>query len=1448
VFYKVAEFLEKNKDKMGEDLEKVLKQSYLSFEPPKTMEQLQEEEHEFLNSAKGRAKPKILTLGGQFKLQLDELVKKLNESAPHFIRCVRPNDSKQPEFFHGVCVHQQLKQSGAFDALAIRKRGYNFQFKHEVFISRYGSLVRDKSNRRMSSVGSTSRREVCIEIIKQLSKLPNMENATSNIQVGNSMVFWKASEDRHLSGLRRQEISAQVVSVQKIVRGRLTRKHFKALKEDVRAIGQLVRGIQNKRNVEESTLPHENKSMEDILSAKLKLRSMKIKLPAWEKTIEAESKITNDRIEALNRVDNVKDLAPKDINEQWLNAVEKAQALNLHSPELAKLFHIHRDFTEKCAPLLRKIGVLVKNGDDVSIPIIQGLLAEIRGCHGSVPGFAEKEEAKLHEMLRQLEMENQLMDNLLKLCSGSAAGKMPGEDYSRQIQDFAATNKSAVGKRVKAALRLVDYMFEVREAMLKTTRRATNDDVTAKPIMPPPPPPKRFSNTGRAPGQPPPPPGRRESGLPPPPPPRAGSAPPPPPPPSTGSVGQADLWSPVELLFKQYGEVVAAVSPAGVDSVVVISGSEIDCYKLVIADCKAIVADGAAALGARNVPEAERVVGMIQEFNENFPTRAPYLMACRDRPSENDRGYGMLIPDVNITKLFAALSKMLSMRIEALKKEDDAVKCILRALDEDAIVIAGDLFSPDRRSSDRPALHDTGKLERALQSATACCSGASGYLYPTTDSVIRMAEYILSLRKLALDLIGNQLSSDSSVPANDKDRDGWSDLQKLVSQDKHHQAHIPSKNASEINALRNLLLDRNAALVDAEKTKEIANSLRRAITDEDEGQVKYLLSEIDALPEQQKAVMRSKEKIEPDIASGKELLDNLEAVKAILAAAVDMRPFTANAIEKGLADADAFNLKSTPSLDAYVQLNGFLDKFKECVAKAHRAWNNGDVNEMMNVLDEASENDIDDEEFELLRFLVAKWHEDYGAFLRALIDLNTFLQRNGEVASLNEKLNNYYFSLRPPPPPEPAPVVIDMNDLSLHARAPSKLEFQARLSAGSNTHLDNNVEKSLLPPPPAGDPPADEEEPSVSRVQSTIARFASPASMPVFIEPRKRQDSRQIGGNLVKEMIKMREQQALLSNQMPQIVEPKRYVKRFEAPEELPPEEESVSWPPPPPDYDDELAAEHDYGGEGSVGDIAAGDIDVMTVRDEEGDVYIWYRFKNLRRFADPDLEFARKMFSTEDIPTSVTRITDPIQIRMAIASFKCLLGAMGDQVCNYPKMMVDEFCSIAKKNQELADEAYCQLVKQLTANPSQSSRSKGIAILRRLVDVVIPSQALEPYIEHFLRDNSELELLHLLQLRIRSSGVGSGEQSSNQFAGFAGYLTLVKGKLIKVNLHRYCVINSETMTISMNDDPSSRVDALLVCQIREVRVRKGVDNVAKCRYPFELEMKSGIVKVFYAK
>ncbi|KDO32175.1 hypothetical protein SPRG_19487 [Saprolegnia parasitica CBS 223.65] len=177
VVYSADGFCDKNKDHVHSDV--------LAF--------LRTSSNPFLVSlfpvvAAESSRPTSLT--AKFQVQLASLLTVLNATAPHFVRCIKPNDELRPTVLDAPRVAEQLRCSGILEAATIARSGYPIRMPHATFVHTYECLA-----------PRGARDSVAAMVAHFVRLLP--PTTPPHAQVGRTKVFLLDGLYRLLVGLRR---------------------------------------------------------------------------------------------------------------------------------------------------------------------------------------------------------------------------------------------------------------------------------------------------------------------------------------------------------------------------------------------------------------------------------------------------------------------------------------------------------------------------------------------------------------------------------------------------------------------------------------------------------------------------------------------------------------------------------------------------------------------------------------------------------------------------------------------------------------------------------------------------------------------------------------------------------------------------------------------------------------------------------------------------------------------------------------------------------------------------------------------------------------------------------------------------------------------------------------------------------------------------------------------
>ncbi|XP_069767361.1 unconventional myosin-Ie isoform X4 [Narcine bancroftii] len=210
VSYNVEGFCERNRDVLFTDLIELVQSSELPFVRALFPENLQAEK-------KGRP----TTAGSKIKKQANGLVGTLMKCTPHYIRCIKPNETKKPRDWEESRVKHQVEYLGLKENIRVRRAGYAYRRVFKKFLQRYAILTKETwpSWRGDEKQG-----------VVYLLRSVNMDS--DQYQLGKSKIFIKAPESLFLlEEMRERKYDTYARAIQKAWRKYAARKRYVQMRE-----------------------------------------------------------------------------------------------------------------------------------------------------------------------------------------------------------------------------------------------------------------------------------------------------------------------------------------------------------------------------------------------------------------------------------------------------------------------------------------------------------------------------------------------------------------------------------------------------------------------------------------------------------------------------------------------------------------------------------------------------------------------------------------------------------------------------------------------------------------------------------------------------------------------------------------------------------------------------------------------------------------------------------------------------------------------------------------------------------------------------------------------------------------------------------------------------------------------------------------------------------------
>eukprot|EP00026_Physarum_polycephalum_P000139 Phypoly_transcript_00139.p1 GENE.Phypoly_transcript_00139~~Phypoly_transcript_00139.p1 ORF type:complete len:2086 (+),score=546.87 Phypoly_transcript_00139:143-6400(+) len=226
VTYDTEGFLEKNKDYIIPEQLAVLQKSDFPF--MKTLIKA-------VVQAQGgqQSGTKFTSVGAQFATSLGVLMKTIMSTSPHYIRCIKPNPSKEPQLFIKKDVMHQLRCGGVMESVRICCAGFPTRRPLEKFYDRYKILAPRKK----------------IKDIKQqvLGIVTALKLDEDKYKIGLTKIFLRSGQLASLEDYRTARLEESATMIQKHFRGMASRKYWLRIRRSAIQLQNVIRKVQAKK-------------------------------------------------------------------------------------------------------------------------------------------------------------------------------------------------------------------------------------------------------------------------------------------------------------------------------------------------------------------------------------------------------------------------------------------------------------------------------------------------------------------------------------------------------------------------------------------------------------------------------------------------------------------------------------------------------------------------------------------------------------------------------------------------------------------------------------------------------------------------------------------------------------------------------------------------------------------------------------------------------------------------------------------------------------------------------------------------------------------------------------------------------------------------------------------------------------------------------------------------
>lgn len=177
-----------------------------------------------------------VSVGTQFKLQLGELMDIIRSTTPHYVRCIKPNDTNVSDSFHCTRVVEQLRSGGVLEAVRVARAGFPVRLSHQQFLDRYQRVLLSECAVGAAPTLALAKQPVASRLADCLKKIAVLLHGTETespdgVSLGKTRVFFRRQPYEKLENHRAQALKKCVVVIQKYCRMYQQRHRYVATRE-----------------------------------------------------------------------------------------------------------------------------------------------------------------------------------------------------------------------------------------------------------------------------------------------------------------------------------------------------------------------------------------------------------------------------------------------------------------------------------------------------------------------------------------------------------------------------------------------------------------------------------------------------------------------------------------------------------------------------------------------------------------------------------------------------------------------------------------------------------------------------------------------------------------------------------------------------------------------------------------------------------------------------------------------------------------------------------------------------------------------------------------------------------------------------------------------------------------------------------------------------------------